>query len=78
LAKELEAALQTAATATRSHTLTPIKRGGPFERYYPTAGEFLFIIMFTDQLTGALTMELLVLKELDPIGKLILYINIIN
>ncbi|XP_018052871.1 PREDICTED: spermine synthase isoform X1 [Atta colombica] len=41
LAKELETALQTAATATRSHTLTPIKRGGPFERYYPTADERL-------------------------------------
>lgn len=48
LAKELETALMAAATATRSHTLTPIKRGGPFERYYPTAGEFLFIIMFTE------------------------------
>lgn len=41
LSKELEAALQTAATATRSHTLTPIKRGGPFERYFPTADERL-------------------------------------
>lgn len=67
--------MQTAATATRSHTLTPIKRGGPFERYFPTAGEFLFIIMFSDQLTTTLTSGLLVLKELDRIGKLVLYID---
>ncbi|XP_043269615.1 spermine synthase isoform X1 [Venturia canescens] len=39
--RDLETALQAAATATRSHTLTPIKRGGPFERYFPTADERL-------------------------------------
>lgn len=61
----MEAKLQKAATATRSHTVIPIKRGGPFDRYFPTAGEFLFIIMFTGQLTTALTKELLVLTELD-------------
>lgn len=32
--------MQAAATATRSHALAPLKRGGPFERYFPTAGEF--------------------------------------
>ncbi|KAG7202370.1 hypothetical protein KM043_018694 [Ampulex compressa] len=41
LTRELETALQAAATATRSHTLAPIKRGGPFERYFPTADERL-------------------------------------
>ncbi|XP_012272731.1 spermine synthase [Orussus abietinus] len=39
--KVLEVALQAAVFATRSHTLIPIKRGGPFERYYPTSDERL-------------------------------------
>ncbi|CAL7946042.1 unnamed protein product [Xylocopa violacea] len=41
LARELETALQAAAASTRSHSLTPIKRGGPFERYFPTADDRL-------------------------------------
>ncbi|XP_011502998.1 PREDICTED: spermine synthase isoform X1 [Ceratosolen solmsi marchali] len=40
-ARDLETALQAVTSATRSHTLTPIKRGGPFERYFPTADERL-------------------------------------
>lgn len=39
--RDLETAMQAATTATRSHTLAPIKRGGPFERYFPTADERL-------------------------------------
>ncbi|XP_008548585.1 spermine synthase isoform X1 [Microplitis demolitor] len=39
--RNLEMAMQAAATATRSHTLAPIKRGGPFERYFPTSDERL-------------------------------------
>ncbi|KZC15106.1 PREDICTED: spermine synthase [Dufourea novaeangliae] len=41
LTRELETALQAAATSTRSHMLAPIKRGGPFERYFPTADDRL-------------------------------------
>lgn len=41
LARELETALQAAAASTRSHTLTPIKRGEPFGRYFPTADDRL-------------------------------------
>ncbi|XP_031837409.1 spermine synthase isoform X3 [Nomia melanderi] len=41
LIRELETALQAAAASTRSHMLTPIKRGGPFERYFPTADDRL-------------------------------------
>ncbi|XP_076246194.1 spermine synthase isoform X3 [Calliopsis andreniformis] len=37
LARELERALQAAAASTRSYTLTPIKRGEHFGRYFPTA-----------------------------------------
>ncbi|XP_063975287.1 spermine synthase isoform X1 [Diachasmimorpha longicaudata] len=40
-ARDLETAMQAAATATRSHALVPLKRGGPFERYFPTADERL-------------------------------------
>ncbi|KAJ8679979.1 hypothetical protein QAD02_015766 [Eretmocerus hayati] len=39
--RDLETALLTATSASRSHTLAPIKRGGPFERYFPTADERL-------------------------------------
>ncbi|KAK0171397.1 hypothetical protein PV328_009135 [Microctonus aethiopoides] len=39
--RDLETAMQAAATATRSHTLATIKRGGPFERYFPTSDERL-------------------------------------
>ncbi|CAD1469995.1 unnamed protein product, partial [Heterotrigona itama] len=41
LARELETTLQAAVASTRSHSLTPIKRGGPFERYFPTADDRL-------------------------------------
>lgn len=41
LARELETTLQATAASTRSHALIPIKRGGPFERYFPTADERL-------------------------------------
>ncbi|XP_017883316.1 spermine synthase-like isoform X3 [Ceratina calcarata] len=44
LARELETALQAAAASTRSHSLSPIKRGGPFDRYFPTAGEFFYLL----------------------------------
>ncbi|XP_011312660.1 spermine synthase isoform X1 [Fopius arisanus] len=40
-ARDLETTMQAAATATRSHALAPLKRGGPFERYFPTADERL-------------------------------------
>ncbi|XP_046752505.1 spermine synthase [Diprion similis] len=36
-ARDLETALLVAAAATRSHTLVPIKRGGHYERFYPTS-----------------------------------------
>ncbi|XP_012260198.1 spermine synthase isoform X2 [Athalia rosae] len=40
-ARDLETELLAASAATRSHTLAPIKRGGSFERFYPTADERL-------------------------------------
>ncbi|XP_034949638.1 spermine synthase isoform X1 [Chelonus insularis] len=39
--RNLETAIQAATSAMRSHTLVPIKRGGPFERYFPTSDERL-------------------------------------
>ncbi|KAL7305890.1 spermine synthase isoform X2 [Trichogramma pretiosum] len=38
--RELETTLQSATSASRSHTIAPIKRGG-FDRYFPTSDERL-------------------------------------
>ncbi|XP_014214974.1 spermine synthase [Copidosoma floridanum] len=40
-AQSLEKVLRKATSSIRSYTLVPVKRGGPFERYFPTADERL-------------------------------------